>query len=650
MKKKIFLLTLLLICVVGISYAQQKVYSHPFQQNDSTWNKFSNAQERINALQIPQDKLEQIPTCDLLDLCLTFPYLSDILLYDEQEKGYNALTKEYNGFQEFLKRDDCVDVLLDKYASIMSDTLSQEGISKAEKGFRSVQYYTVIQMLKMKYASEEMNNFQVEQMFALTKKLYKALNTKQLFVGNLTANAILQINTFITRVVYYSDFNYVNRYTPNGSTVTAGILKIDDYDANEKANIINDVLINYGVTILSEPTKTYNCHGYAWHMVEAHENDPVWIDEEEIYWEDGSYTEVPESYATKVAYEGNHSAVRISSTLYHSKWGDWPLVAHSPNNVPSGYLPEQPKRYFVRFSISGPTIPGTASTYYVPNLPNGWTVDWSMGNELVLPSYFTENSPETNQLRINNSAKNHIKGNLIAKIYNNNNTLVKTLTKYINTADGFTATYSQTKTPNFTQISGTLTDEGTIIDAGQGSVLSIVSSDFNNATFSFVTRNHMPLIPNPLEVNATNLLDAPNPTYTLNGNTLGLTFPINSSDLECDVKCVNGNKVICFTVWAFTPFAGGLTPFTMMLSSNDDALGVSIVENEENEQSTYGIRNQNVAEEWAVTIYNAQTNRIAYKGKINDGKLNIDTNGWTSGIYIVQAKSGNYILTEKVKL
>lgn len=49
-------------------------------------------------------------------------------------------------------------------------------------------------------------------------------------------------------------------------------------------------------------------------------------------------------------------------------------------------------------------------------------------------------------------------------------------------------------------------------------------------------------------------------------------------------------------------------------------------------------------------VHGISTNRIAYKGKINDGKLNIDTNGWTSGIYIVQAKSGNYILTEKVKL
>lgn len=400
--------------------------------------KFSNAQERINALQIPQDKLEQIPTCDLLDLCLTFPYLSDILLYDDQEKGYNALSKEYNGFQEFLKRDDCVDVLLDKYASIMSDTLSQEGISKAEKGFRSVQYYTVIQMLKMKYCSNEMDDSQIEQLFLLTRKICLAIDSDNLYLEGLSSKNIRQLSNLIMRAAPSTEHSFTYRYTPNGSNVTSWILDGDDMSEADKEYLKSCVIYNYGATFLSEATIAYNCHGYAWHMVEGHENDPVWISEEEIYWQDGSYTEVPESYATKVSYTGDHSAVRINSNLYHSKWGPWPLVAHTPNNVPNEYSPNSPKRYYARLAISGPTIPGTTSTYYVPNLPSGWTVDWSMENELVLPSYFTENSPETNQLRINNSAKNHIKGNLIAKIYNNNNTLVKTLTKYINTADGFT--------------------------------------------------------------------------------------------------------------------------------------------------------------------------------------------------------------------
>lgn len=36
---------------------------------------------------------------------------------------------------------------------------------------------------------------------------------------------------------------------------------------------------------------------------------------EDVYWEDGSYYEVPESEATKVSYHetGDHSAIRLSS-------------------------------------------------------------------------------------------------------------------------------------------------------------------------------------------------------------------------------------------------------------------------------------------------------------------------------------------------
>lgn len=645
------LLTFMLcICTASMSYAQSNMYFHPFQQTDSVWTKFSSAHERIRALQIPQDMLANITTADLLDVCLTFPYLSDILLYESEDRGYTVLVNEYNGFQEFLKRTDCVDALLDKYASILSDTVSQNEMSKIEKGFRSVQYYTAIQMLKMKYNSDDMNDFQVEKLFSLTKELCKSLDAKQLYIGNLTSNAIKQINTFITRIVYHTDFNWVYRYTPNGSNVSVGILDIADYNENEKEYLKFQVINNFGATFISEATKSYNCHGYAWHMIERYEDDPVWIDEEDIYWQDSSYTEVPEDYATKVAYEGNHSAVRISSTLYHSKWGELPLVAHSPNNVPSGYLPNQPKRYFVKFSIVGPTIPETISTYYVPNLPNGWTVTWSMENELILPNYIIVNYPEINQLQINNTSHNHINGNLVAKIFNENNTLMKTVTKHINTAEGFSATYSQTTLPDMNQISGTINDGGSITNATQGSPLTLVSNDFYGATFTFNTTTIPTLIPNPINpgIGLTSTINL-NPTYTLSGNTVELNFPYNSSDLNSIVKCVKGNKVINFTVIAKSPYTGGLSPFSLQLSTDNNILDISVINTAEDSQTSY-IKQQNEYEEWDLSIYNAQTYQIVYSGKLNEGKSNIDISRWNIGIYIVQVKSGDYTLAQKIKL
>lgn len=107
-------------------------------------------------------------------------------------------------------------------------------------------------------------------------------------------------------------------------------------------------------------------------------------DAEDIYWTDDSYIEVPEKIATKVSYhrDGNHSAIRLNSNLYESKWG-WggPLVKHGPNDVFSIYQPAKTKKYYVRKpSISGPTSVCNQATYTVENLPAGATVQWSTNN------------------------------------------------------------------------------------------------------------------------------------------------------------------------------------------------------------------------------------------------------------------------------
>jgi len=113
---------------------------------------------------------------------------------------------------------------------------------------------------------------------------------------------------------------------PNQSQINAWIAYLDTYYC--------------GATYEATKTRTYNCHGYAWHMSEG--GSPVWIDlcptaGHHKYWLDGSYTAVAENVATKVTYTGNHSAVRLNSNWYRSKWGPEYLVTHKPNCVLTGY-------------------------------------------------------------------------------------------------------------------------------------------------------------------------------------------------------------------------------------------------------------------------------------------------------------------------
>jgi hypothetical protein len=180
-----------------------------------------------------------------------------------------------------------------------------------------------------------------------------------------------------------------NVKTPNNSTVpdTYTLTSADlSFTSAQLATMADDLYNNYGAVLIEPNSYKYNCHGYAWHVTEG--GDEVWIGRynvtsEDIYWTDGSYMEVSENIATKLSYhqDGNHSAIRLDSDWYQSKWG-WagPLVKHHPNDVPDMYQSRKTKKYYIRKpTISGPKDLCTAWTYTfsATNVPEGFTWDKS---------------------------------------------------------------------------------------------------------------------------------------------------------------------------------------------------------------------------------------------------------------------------------
>jgi len=107
---------------------------------------------------------------------------------------------------------------------------------------------------------------------------------------------------------------------------------------------------------------------------------------EDIYWTDGSYMEVPESIATKVSYDqsGNHSAIRINSEWYQSKWGPSALVKHHPNDVHPSYQPLKTKKYYIKKPlIVGVDLLYGTETYTFYRTPANYTFEISPNLTLV---------------------------------------------------------------------------------------------------------------------------------------------------------------------------------------------------------------------------------------------------------------------------
>lgn len=207
---------------------------------------------------------------------------------------------------------------------------------------------------------------------------------------------ILLFLTFFASFTHLHSQTYTNTtvYTRNGTGVEGKILTSGEWTSSQKEALKNQTLAEHpNATFLSEATRTYNCHGYAWHLSEG-QNPIVWINEYDDnfnpniykYFTDGSFIQVcNESDADKVHYyTGDHSAV-ISTTVsgkYESKWGQNIRIRHNPTDVPTIYNGGF-RRYYATTKISGDIsnlCTGTR-TFSVKNIA-GATYIWTFSSTL----------------------------------------------------------------------------------------------------------------------------------------------------------------------------------------------------------------------------------------------------------------------------
>lgn len=143
-------------------------------------------------------------------------------------------------------------------------------------------------------------------------------------------------------------------YTPNKTLVFfAGTLdpntELDSDQIQSYKDTYDDV---YEETIMiGDPTRKYNCHGFAWHMYPHNLYDDIWIsfddppqaaDAEKIYWEDGSFVQVNKTINSQQKpkysivfydyddpnYEHSAYSYLLDDKTVISKWGEGILARH----------------------------------------------------------------------------------------------------------------------------------------------------------------------------------------------------------------------------------------------------------------------------------------------------------------------------------
>lgn len=96
---------------------QQKSWDYPLRPGMPEWKYLNSYHEMIKACQIPSDILTSISTDQLIDLCTNYPLVLSILGFNSILDGFGKYEKDFNGFQELLRREDVATILVNKYKS-----------------------------------------------------------------------------------------------------------------------------------------------------------------------------------------------------------------------------------------------------------------------------------------------------------------------------------------------------------------------------------------------------------------------------------------------------------------------------------------------------------------------------------------------------
>lgn len=83
--------------------------------NQPEWSNEISRVKRGEMLQLPEDMIENMNTSVLIDAVLDYPYFIDVYAFDNYQWGMDTMYDSFNGIRALAKREDLVEVILEKY-------------------------------------------------------------------------------------------------------------------------------------------------------------------------------------------------------------------------------------------------------------------------------------------------------------------------------------------------------------------------------------------------------------------------------------------------------------------------------------------------------------------------------------------------------
>ncbi len=346
------------------------------------WEQFNSLEERIEAVQLSEEELASFSTQDLLILCITNPLTFIFSAYNCELQAIPILADRLNVFKAYEGREDAANVLTDFYSrTTVSATQKSPCLQENEEFSLSLMTCNFLELyISSARIPSVLTGVFAETILQSAERIYDMKMSEPDVYSWFSYGKELLIREVINRnISSYKEAEELYRLLL--VTVPSLTRSFDDEMPFLclGMSVLNTKMGSIGITayryrevtfferediasefkqyfpgefipseIKSTISSTYNCHGYAWHIVDN--NTPTgnyWInrfiddssleDNLERYWTNDYYQEVStEPEAEKIYYSfADHSAIKASTPGYYvSKWGYGPLVTHTLSNCP----------------------------------------------------------------------------------------------------------------------------------------------------------------------------------------------------------------------------------------------------------------------------------------------------------------------------
>lgn len=134
-------------------YVISEPYEYPVKPNTREWMEMHCTIERHEACDVPKELLARMTTDALVETVITYPFIADIMAFNNLETGLGAVSKSFAGIDELMSRDRqevCASLrkYLQRISAYGSDSLSGNNIQgQNDESCWPYVYYIIAEIL-----------------------------------------------------------------------------------------------------------------------------------------------------------------------------------------------------------------------------------------------------------------------------------------------------------------------------------------------------------------------------------------------------------------------------------------------------------------------------------------------------------------------